>query len=638
MNRLIGQVKAKRGIAAALIHPYLDRVCITGSGGTGKTTLLEIVLSYYPKEKRVIIPAHVATEKLLGGKQNPLFSHKDTKQSNQSILRHMKAVITDNFALMPERNQHLLVQLLKNPQLLEDSSDQTIKWTAPSKWFYCLDQKWQDPSVFKHAKLCVRLNTISDVDGRRDILMSKDDTDEYGKKELEEAKQRIPSIAVSDEMLQLAVEIVLASGCKNQEADRDMVETARALAALDTEGAVASKHIEEAAVYTLSHRLGEQPESSEAKSEEKMHTDESETSQEEWDDQNQNKLSSEQDFQSSASDRDNEQNRNQQNHAGQDDDQKDKEGTAHSLPDEDHSEEGIIEESVQEEVDQVMEKVTMQADFLFSNRQQNLQQTTVGKRKEGTSASGHGRMIRAVNRPTESVSFYHTLAAAAPFKDLRTSPKDMVLAVEKDDLRYKLKEKQQGVPILFLVDASRSIAAKKRMRMVKGAIMELLQESYQRRDRIALVTFRKSEAEMLLPFTNRFAEAKRTLGEIPTGGKTPLAAGLKKALEICLKERRMHKQEIPYIIILTDGKANETLKPGGTAAQAREEAYQLAGKIAREQIPTTVIDTQSGRHSFGLAEDLAASIRGDYFGLRSLTDKTIAETVKNTLHSSVGVR
>ncbi len=104
-----------------------------------------------------------------------------------------------------------------------------------------------------------------------------------------------------------------------------------------------------------------------------------------------------------------------------------------------------------------------------------------GKHREGTSAGGNGRMLRAVQRPTEAISLYHTLTVAAPFMKVRTPSAGIKLAIEKEDIRYKLKEKQQGFTILFLVDASRSIAAKKNMRVVKGAVMELLQQAYQKK-------------------------------------------------------------------------------------------------------------------------------------------------------------
>lgn len=615
MNCLIGQLKAKRGLAAALINPYLDRICITGASGTGKTTLLQMVLAYFPKEDTVIIPSHVTTEKLLGEKELALFSPLRKNSSNQSIFHQAKVVITDQFASMPENNQRLLVQLLKNKGV---SFYGDSHYPILAKWFYCLDQEILDKSLLKHAKLCVRLLPVFDVSERKNILLFRENAErEYTKGELDKVRQRLSTVQVSEKMLKLAVEVVMGSGCKNQEADMDLIETARALAALDSDQSVQPKHIEEAAGYVLSHRMGEQQESSNQENSESQAKEESSNNHSEDTGQSHPSSGSE------AKPSDN---------GGQD-----HEAPGDSFPKEEPPDNQFITEISEEEIDQVITSLKMQSDFLFSKKY-IYPYAMNGKHREGTSAGGNGRMLRAVQIPTEAISLYHTLTVAAPFMKVRTPSAGIKLAIEKEDIRYKLKEKQQGFTILFLVDASRSIAAKKNMRVVKGAVMELLQQAYQKRDHIGMVSFRKTGAEEVLPFTNKFAEAKQKLGEIPTGGKTPLAAGLEKALKICEKEKRIHKQAIPYLVILTDGNANETLSPGGTAAQARSEAYQIAKRIAQEQLPVTVIDTQSGRNTFGLAEELAAVIEGEYLSLDALTDKNIAKAVQNRLHPLAGRR
>lgn len=620
MKRLIGQSKAKRGIAAALINPYLDRVCIVGAGGTGKTTLLEAIVSYFPKKDTVIVPAHVTAEKLLGEKEITLFAENGKNAGNHSLLHQAKVVITDQFALISEGNQRLLVQMLKNKEIQLQQHSDFSNTPLHAKWFYCLDQEIQDKSMLKHAKLCVRLVPVFDVSERSTILSAPDHPErEYEIEEIEKAKQRLFSVQVSDEMLRLAVEIVINSGCKNQEADIDLIETARALAALDSDESVQPKHIEEAAGYTVSHRMGEQQESSLPEAEDSGSEENEEASEDHLQDQSHSSTDSES--------------------MPPDDggDGHEHEASGESLPNEELPDNQTIADFPEDEVDQIITSLKVQSDLLFPKR--NIHPHSMkGKHQEGNTASGNGRMLRAVSRSTESISLYHTFTAAAPHMKVRVPREGMVLAIEKEDMRYKLKEQQQGFTILFLVDASRSIAAKKHMRVVKGAIIELLQQAYQKRDRIGMISFRKSGAEEILPFTNKFAVAKRKLGEIPTGGKTPLAAGLEKAFKLCVKERRMHQQAVPYLVILTDGNANETMKPGGTAAQARNEAYQIARRIAREQLPVTVIDTQKGRNSFGLAKELAAALEGEYISLDVLTDKNIAKTVQSRLSPLAGKR
>ncbi len=614
MKRLIGQMKAKRGIAAALINPYLDRVCIVGAGGTGKTTLLEAITSYFSKKYTVIVPAHVTTETLLGEKNIASFM-QGKNQENHSLLYQAKVVITDQFTLMSESSQRLLVQLLKNKEMkLQQHSDYSNDCLS-AQWFYCLDQEAQDKSLLKHAKLCVPLLPVFDSVERRNILLTVDDSEcEYGKEEVEKAKQRLSSVQVSDEMLRLAVEVVMSSGCGNQEADIDLIETARALAALDSDESVQSKHIQEAAGYTVAHRMGVRQESSLSEDSELQESGEAlENHSQGQDDLPANKEFMLPDYEDSN-----------------------QETTNESLLSEETLNNEIVGDVYEDEVDQIMTALNVQSD-LFSQYKHNHPRSMKGKHLEGA-AGGNGRMLRAVTRPTEAISLYHTLTVAAPYMQIRVPREGLALTIQKEDIRYKLKEKQQGYTILFLVDASRSIAAKKQMRNVKGAILELLRQAYQKRDRIGLVSFRKTRAEEILPFTNNFIEAKRKLEEIPTGGKTPLAAGLEKALNIYDKEKRMSKQVAPYIVILTDGNANETLKPGGTTTQARNEAYKIARKIAREQFPVTVIDTKNGKNIFGLAEELAAVIGGEYISLDVLTDENIVKTVQSRVRSQSGQR
>lgn len=610
MKRLIGQMQAKRGIAVALINPHLDRVCIVGAGGTGKTTLLETIISYFPKKDTVIIPAHVTTEKLLGEKNIHSFM-QGKNQENNSLLYQAKVVITDQFTLMSESSQRLLVQLLKNREIQLQQHSHFSNGSQRAKWFYCLDQENQDKSMVKHAKVCVPLLPVFDRVERRNILLSVVHSEpEYGKEEIEKAKQRLSYVRASDEMLRLAVEVVLSSGCENQEADIDLIETARALAALDSEESVQSKHIQEAARYTVSHRMSERQESSLPEdSEQKASGETPENSSQDQDDSPANKESMLPDY-----------------------DNYNQETSYESLLHEESLNNETVGDDYEDEVDQILTSLNVQSDLLFQNKH-NSARGMNGKHQEGV-IGGNGRMLRAVSRPTEAISLYHTLTAAAPYMQIRVPREGLALAIQKEDIRYKLKEKQQGYTILFLVDASRSIAAKQQMRMVKGAMMELLRQAYQKRDRIGLVTFQKTGAEEVLSFTNNFAVARRELEEIPTGGKTPLAAGLEKALQLCEKERRMqNNQATPYIVIMTDGHANETLKPGGTAAQARSEAYKTARRIAQKQYPVLVIDTKGGSNKFGLAEKLAAVIGGEYISLDVLIDENIVKTVQSRLRS-----
>ena len=154
------------------------------------------------------------------------------------------------------------------------------------------------------------------------------------------------------------------------------------------------------------------------------------------------------------------------------------------------------------------------------------------------------------------LAFDATLRAAAPHQKDRDRS-DVALALEKQDLREKVRVRRSANLILFVVDASWSMAVSERMEATKGAIMSLLTDAYQRRDRVGLIVFiNKNDANLVLAPTNSVPLAKKALIDIAVGGKTPLSAGLMLALEVFKKESYTHPDVMPLMILLTDGAGN----------------------------------------------------------------------------------
>ncbi|MCU6396684.1 VWA domain-containing protein, partial [Enterobacter quasiroggenkampii] len=142
--------------------------------------------------------------------------------------------------------------------------------------------------------------------------------------------------------------------------------------------------------------------------------------------------------------------------------------------------------------------------------------------------------------------------------------------------------------ILFVVDASGSMGAKKRMSAVKGAVVSLLTDAYQKRDKVGMVAFRKSQAEVLLGITRSVELAQKSLKDLPTGGKTPLSAGLFKGYEILKAAKKKDPEMVPVLVLVSDGRTNSSLNNG----DPYEEALEIANKIASENIQSIVIDTE----------------------------------------------
>ncbi|MFF7067954.1 putative cobaltochelatase [Streptomyces pseudovenezuelae] len=235
----------------------------------------------------------------------------------------------------------------------------------------------------------------------------------------------------------------------------------------------------------------------------------------------------------------------------------------------------------------------------------------------------HGRTTGA-RRPQGALAKLHlaaTVQAAAPHQRAR-GRSGRGLVVRRDDLRQATREGREGNLVLFVVDASGSMAARQRMSAVKGAVLSLLLDAYQRRDKVGLVTFRGSAAEVALPPTSSVDAAAARLGTLPTGGRTPLAAGLLRAHEVLRVERLRDPARRPLVVVVTDGRAT-----GGP------EPVALAGRAARlfaaEGVASVVVDCESGPVRLGLAGQLAGELGGTAVTLDELRADSIAGLVKD---------
>ena len=227
-----------------------------------------------------------------------------------------------------------------------------------------------------------------------------------------------------------------------------------------------------------------------------------------------------------------------------------------------------------------------------------------GRRSRTHTERKHGRYIQArpANGKTDDLAFDATLRAAAPFQKRRAAQhKQVALAIEKSDLQRKVRVKRTSNLVLFLVDASWSMAVAERMTATKGAILSLLTDAYQRRDRVGLIVFQKDRATLILTPTNSVRLAQRALADIPVGGKTPLSAGLLMAYEVLSQEQVTHPDVEPLLIVLTDGAGNVSIGP----LPPQEEAYGLAEQIAGRSYRCVVINMEHAAFDQGLAQALA---------------------------------
>jgi len=255
-----------------------------------------------------------------------------------------------------------------------------------------------------------------------------------------------------------------------------------------------------------------------------------------------------------------------------------------------------------------------------------------GRRSVTRTERKRGRYIQA--RPaqgrTDDLAFDATVRAAAPFQKERSEIKDrnrVAFAVKPADYMKKVRVRKAANLILFLVDASWSMAVAERMSATKGAIMSLLTDAYQRRDRVGLIVFQKNLATLVLSPTNSVMLAEAALEDIPVGGKTPLSAGLMMAYEVLRKEKLLHPEVMPLLIVLTDGAGNVSI--GFSSPQ--EEAYNIADLIAKENIHSVVINMEHAAFDQGLAQALADHLKSPCYTITDLKAESLFVTVQQEI-------
>lgn len=263
---------------------------------------------------------------------------------------------------------------------------------------------------------------------------------------------------------------------------------------------------------------------------------------------------------------------------------------------------------------------------------------TGGRRSYTTTTRKRGRYNRARLAPGnyDDVALDATVRQAAPNQRQRRGddagsgsgrPDGPAVAIRDSDLHRKVRVRKAANLIVFAVDASWSMAAAERMEATKGAIMSLLVDAYQKRDRVCLVSFQKDHADLVLPPTSSVEMAKEALRDIPVGGKTPLSAGLLLAHQVVERERRQNPEIMPLLILLTDGAGNVSI----TGMPPRDESLLVADLIASSKTRAVVINTEHESLDRGLAQELADALDGNCYTLAELGAESLYRTVRSEL-------
>ncbi|MEO8815860.1 MAG: VWA domain-containing protein, partial [Mycobacterium sp.] len=244
-----------------------------------------------------------------------------------------------------------------------------------------------------------------------------------------------------------------------------------------------------------------------------------------------------------------------------------------------------------------------------------------GRRSRARTSSGRRMGATPLTTGGSGLHLFETLRAAAPHQVARGRVDGRML-LQAADLRRAVREGREANLVLFVVDTSGSMAARERMRQVKTAILSLLLDAYRRRDRVAVVAFRDTGAQVVLPATGSVEIAAVRLDEVPAGGRTPLAEGLFEAGELIRRERLRDPACRPLLVVLTDGRAT-------AGADPIQRSRQAATYLGEQRISAVVVDCENGRMRLGLALTLAEHLRAAYVSLPDVNAEALTDVVRS---------
>jgi magnesium chelatase subunit D len=416
------------------------------------------------------------------------------------------------------------------------------------------------------------------------------------------ARSLLPRVQVPDESLDHLVTLVEQNGCRGHRGDLSLWYAGRAYAALQGEAVVTPNHLNRVGELVFAHRRPV------VRDEEPAAVGERET-----DDRQGEQQPERQDAAPQPHGSEQQQSERSQETSAQDGRE------AITIP---------REAAAREEVMGVGEPFKVRR-LLF--RKDRRKRRGDGRRTRTHIAGRDGWPVKtALHSQERDIALGATIRACAPFQAARGRVDRLLIG--HDDLRFHRREGRMGHLVVFVVDGSGSMGAQRRMVAAKGAIQALLLDCYQKRDRVAMIVFRKDRAELVLPPTTSVELAAKQLATLPVGGKTPLAAGLLETYRLVQRVVRRHPETRILVALVTDGRGNHALG-GDLQAEIRGLARLLA---EQPQCDFLVIDTENKRNAIrtDLARTLARQLAAEYYTIETLQAEQLAALVQS--HTAAG--
>ncbi|MBN2489060.1 MAG: putative cobaltochelatase [Methanosarcinaceae archaeon] len=652
---IVGQEKMKKALILNAINPKIGGVLIRGEKGTAKSTAVRALANLLPeievvegcifgcnpgntnemcsacleklkqgelkserRKMRVVdLPVSATEDRVVGTLDIEHAIKKGEKQFEPGVMAaaHRGILYVDEINLLDD---HIVDVLLDSAAMGVNTVEREgVSFSHPASFILVGTMNPEEgelrPQLLDRFGLCVDIEGIHDAPARVDVIKRRlayeNDHEgfaaEWKESEMEmcksiiAAKDLLPDVRITDDILELIAQICIDMQVDGHRADITMMKTSCTIASFNGRTEVTEEDVKEAAELVLSHRMRRKPFEEQSGNQEKL--DETINKHKE---KQQEKQQQEREMEQPE----------QKQHMEQPQDPEQNNDTSH------HS------QDVPDEVD----VTTFETGETYHVKQLSAKQIPMsrngsGRRSKTRTDSKSGRYVKSAipHERTNDVAFDATFRAAAPHQ-IRREKNGKAIAIEQSDIRKKVREKKIGNTVLFVVDASGSMGARQRMTAAKGAVLSLLIDAYQKRDRVGLIAFRGEEAELLLPPTSSVELAKKYLDIMPTGGKTPLPHGLTKGYEVIQSELRREPDACPFLILISDGKANVSMQ----GKSAMDETISIASQFRMDGIPSTVIDTEVGAIRFGFARQISEALGARHLKLEELRSDSIVSAVK----------
>ena len=656
----------QEALKIGLVNDQIHSIVISGGTGVGKSFMVRQCLNTWHIPYRVI-PVYIDSSQLQESIDFEASLEQGKMVMSSSLLDDDNTrcwLIDDGHVVSPEV-RHALLTEAKGRHIL-------LIMTINHEHRALTDAEWELVDVHVSMEPASLESRVAVLQQTRDVISCADtvlpSTEEHSSKDVVSLidHKRISSIAVPDAMISLAISYALQARTVGYGAEFILLQVMKSLALLEGVSYCKPIHAERAALYVLPHRMKRddtttsqpsQGENGNSKTDRNQLENRAEHASDQADedaqyeaDQNDSMGNEAAPKDSNANDGDTHSAMNSAEDASsQQDDSSEADGANESNDLDTTQKESSDSEAMNVGGGEsqrlsslyLPDTVARIANQLFQWKLESSKTVDrqyrkgSGRRLMTKTKDTRGRMIRAYQdeHALEDLALVDTLRAAAPYQRLRAATKmeqeklstqsqqlkqqggkGLSLVIKPQDYRRKAREKRIGAYQLFVVDASGSMAARHRMEATKAAILSLLRDSYIHRDSVGLIAFRKESAEVLLPFTRSVERAERLLASMPTGGKTPLAHGLRMAYTMCDRLLRAHRAERIQIICITDGRATS-----GDSEDPIAESKQWARILGTLPVDCIVIDTETGFIKLGLAKELCKLMNGSYYAMDTIT-------------------